>query len=102
MDLSGIVDFITNPAGALVGGVLSGAVGIISFQVYKIVKGIIKPAQYIDKLYSVADSVVVNIDDRLIDKYLPKAMKKDMTQSIIKVLEKRRGRINKLIDLISD
>lgn len=98
MDLSSIINFVTNPVGAITGF----ATGIIIFQVYKVAVNILRPAQYIDKLYRLADNVVINIDDRVIDKFLPKRVKKDLQERIIKVLEKRKSKIDTLIQLISD
>ncbi len=100
MDIFGMVSgFVVNNIGnALIGG----ASGLILLQAYKIIKKMVNPAQYILELYELADKVVVNFDNKFIDKYLPEAVKKEMQEDIIHTLHKRKAEIDDLINVIKD
>lgn len=95
MEIFGIdvIGLVTNPAGALVGG----AVGIIIFQVYKILMGMFSPVQYVRKLYKIADNIVLNADKQLINKIGNKQVKADLEAKLVAVLNERPEDIKKLI-----
>lgn len=98
MDLSNIFNFVTNPAGAIT----SLAIGIITFHLYQIVKGILNPIEKLNKLYDFADKIILTIDDRVVDKFLPKKLKKEFQKDILSVLLSRKDRIDALVDKIKD
>lgn len=101
MDLSGIINVILNP-NALVTGLTGGAVGMVALQAYRIVRGMVKPAKYILELYKLADNVVLNPYNRIIDPFLPYRLKMEIQKDIKAVLEQRKIEIDKLIKTISD
>ena len=45
-----------------------------AFKAYKIVKHMFNPVQYIAELYELADKIIINIDNRIIDKFLSKLL----------------------------
>jgi len=93
-----ILDYITNP----INGVIGASTGIIFYQIYKIIYAKAKPDQYILKLYSLCDEVILQLDNRFIDKFLPRKVKNDLQDKIIKILDQRVSEIEKLKIKISD
>lgn len=93
-----ILDYITNP----INGVIGASTGIILYQIYKIIYAKAKPDQYILKLYSLCDDIVLELDNRFIDKFLPEKVKRDLQDKIIKILDQRVLEIEKLKQKIND
>jgi hypothetical protein len=93
-----ILDYVTNP----INGVIGASTGIIFYQIYKIIYAKAKPDQYILKLYSLCDDIVLELDNRFIDKFLPEKVKTDLQNKIIKILDQRVLEIEKLKQKIND
>ncbi len=93
-----IVQAITNPVGAIVTA-LSGAA---LYQGWKFLKSLINPMQYAEKLYEVADNIIIQADDNFIDKIRNKMIKDDVQKDLSKALENRKAKIDELIKRISD
>ena len=110
MDIGAIFGAITNPVGALTGliggnvlnGIILGAGSILAYQSYQIIRGIFNPARYINKLYGLADKVIIALDNNIIDKFIPSVAKAAFQADIKKVLLERKGAIDKLIKTIGD
>ena len=64
---------ITNPIGA----VAATSTSIILFQGWKVLNSMFRPVSYVAKLYDMADHVVEQIDNNLVDKIRSKKIKAD-------------------------
>tara|TARA_R110000803_G_scaffold64367_1_gene125353 strand:+ start:452 stop:754 length:303 start_codon:yes stop_codon:yes gene_type:complete len=93
-----ILGALTNPVGAIT----TVATGLLLFKGYKILNDILKPVSYISKLYELADTVVLNLDNRLVDKIRSKKVKDNIQKDIRQVLRNRVMKIEALILRISD
>ena len=100
MDIFGfnILELVTNPVGAIT----SVATGLIFFQGYKFITSVLRPISYVEKLYSIADKIVEQADDRFIDKIRNKQIKKDVQKRLRCILHERKEKINRLIERIKD
>ena len=67
MEIMGInvLELALNPTGALV----AAASGVVLVQLYGAINAIFRPVRYISKLYSVADKIILTIDNRIISIY---------------------------------
>tara|TARA_R110002051_G_scaffold204723_1_gene270805 strand:- start:447 stop:749 length:303 start_codon:yes stop_codon:yes gene_type:complete len=93
-----IFDLLTNP----VGTATSAALGACFFQFWKFISSILNPIKYVEKLYNVADNIVIKADDNIIDKIRNKAIKNDISKKLKAVLKQRKKKIDELIKRISD
>ena len=93
-----IIGIVTNPLGI----VTTLVSGVLFFQVYKVIDKILKPVQYIEKLYEMADMIIINLDNKLIDKIRSKKMKSHIQKQIKDVLLRRKLKLDDLISRISD
>ena len=84
------------------GPVLGGLISIGGIYGWKTFSSIFKPVSYVDKLYSVADSIVENVDNRVIDVIRSKQVKRSIQKDLKTILLLRKGKIEKLIERISD
>lgn len=82
--------------------VVAGGSGIILVKAWKIISSKLDPVSYIDKLYSLADTAIENIDNRLIDKITSKDVKIHIQKKIKDILLYRKIKIDMLIKKISD
>lgn len=110
MDIAAMFGVVTNPVGFLTGivgenvlnGLVMGVGGLLAYQTYTIIRGVINPARYIGQLYGLADFVVLMLDRKIINKLLPRKVKQAVQEDIKKVLIKRAELIDMLIKEISD
>lgn len=93
-----IGELLTSPS--VNAGLITAIVGFCVVKLCEFVSKYLDPAEYIEKLYSSTDKLVETVDDRFIDKYLSDAIKQDLKENIIKVLEQRRDKIDILINNI--
>ena len=110
MDIGTIFGAVTDPVGTLTGligghvlnGLILGAGGILSYQIYKIIRGVFNPAKYIGDLYGLADRVIIALDNEIIDKFIPSVAKAAIQADIKKVLLERKKAIDDLVRTIQD
>lgn len=93
---------IGNPLESIGGALVGGAVGLIVYQLYKLVKRIINPVKYVDALYDLADQAILSLDNTFIDMIRNPDIKEDIQKDMISVLKSRRHKIDNLISKISD
>jgi predicted nucleotide-binding protein (sugar kinase/HSP70/actin superfamily) len=100
MEIFGIdvFGFFTNPVGAL----STAATGLLVFEAYKFLNSVLKPVQYVEKLYEIADKIIEQTDDNYIDKIRNKRIKDDIQKELKEVLLKRKTKIDLLVKRISD
>jgi|32_taG_2_1085360.scaffolds.fasta_scaffold12895_4 hypothetical protein len=96
--VSDIFGFLTNPYGTLIG---LGS-GFLMYKIWILFKSIFNPVSYVDKLYSLADKVIENLDNQIIDKIRNKKVKEDIHKELSLLLRDRSKKINELIKRISD
>tara|TARA_R100000306_G_scaffold27222_1_gene30759 strand:- start:2279 stop:2581 length:303 start_codon:yes stop_codon:yes gene_type:complete len=100
MEISGlnIVEIIKSPV-TIIAGVASGT---LALKGWDLIQKKIDPVSYVRKSYAALDTVIEHLDDRLIDKFLPKNLKDKIQRDIIKELKMRKIKIDQLINKISD
>lgn len=89
---------VTNPMGALA----AAGTGALAYQGYRFLRSVFQPIKHVRKLYEVADHIVEQADNTIIDKIRNKQIKKDVQTDLKNELLRRQMKIKDLIDRISD
>jgi|ETNvirenome_6_85_1030632.scaffolds.fasta_scaffold13873_6 hypothetical protein len=82
--------------------IIGGVGGVLIYRLYLLVKSLYNPVEYLADLYSLADRLVLELDNRFIDRFLTKDAKEIVQRDIISVLTSRKASIDNLIDKIVD
>jgi len=91
-------ELLTNPIGVIT----TCSCGVVFFQAWKLINRILKPLTYVEKLYDIADAIIEQADNNIIDKIRSKKIKEDIQKQVKQILLKRKKKIDLLIKSIAD